>query len=155
MPHSSPADPTFAVLLILAGVLACVAGWIGWALATRFAAERVRNELEAYKAEFEREIRADAIARSTSVMRGKVSEHLVPYLPEFGETFDPRDARFLGAPVDFVVFDGLSEWDECDRVVFVEVKTGRGSLSTRERRVRDAIVDGRVEWAEIRVLEQD
>jgi predicted Holliday junction resolvase-like endonuclease len=81
-----------------------------------------------------------------------VFEQLVPWLPDF--TFDPRDARFLGSPVDFVVFDGLST-GEVRRVVFVEVKTGSADLSSRERRVRDAIRNGRVEWAEHRVTRQD
>jgi predicted Holliday junction resolvase-like endonuclease len=39
--------------------------------------------------------------------------------------------------------------------VFVEVKTGSADLSSRERRVRDAIRNGRVEWAEHRVTRQD
>jgi predicted Holliday junction resolvase-like endonuclease len=35
-------------------------------------------------------------------------------------------------------------------VVFVEIKTGTSTLSTRERRVRDAIQAGRVRWLELR-----
>jgi predicted Holliday junction resolvase-like endonuclease len=92
--------------------------------------------------------RKDAVQRSRSVTAGKVFEQLIPYLPHF--SYNPKDARFLGSPIDFVVFDGLDE-DRVDRVVFVEVKTGSSSLSTRERRVRDAIEDGRVEWRELRV----
>jgi predicted Holliday junction resolvase-like endonuclease len=95
-----------------------------------------------------RAARRDAVRRSAAVTTGKVFEQLVPWLPDF--TFDPRDARFLGSPVDFVVFDGLST-GEVRRVVFVEVKSGAADLSTRERRVRDAIRNGRVEWAEHRV----
>jgi predicted Holliday junction resolvase-like endonuclease len=50
------------------------------------------------------------------------------------------------------VFDGLDE-GEVERIVFVEVKTGGSTLTTRERRVRDAIRQGRVEWKEIRVAD--
>ncbi len=78
---------------------------------------------------------------------GRVFEQLVPYLPEF--PFNPKDARFLGSPVDFVVFDGLDD-GQVRRIVFVEVKTAASDLSTRERRVRDAIRSGRVEWSELR-----
>jgi len=51
------------------------------------------------------------------------------------------------------VFDGLSEDDstEVRQVVFVEVKTGKTSLSKRERRVRDAIVAGRVSYQSLRL----
>jgi len=93
-------------------------------------------------------IRADAVARSLAVTVGKVSEQLVPYLPGFG--YNPKDARFLGSPVDFVVFDGLDA-GALRRVVFLEVKTGAAALSTRERQVRDAIGSGRIAWDELRI----
>src|SRR6266571_4506257 len=68
-------------------------------------------------------IRENAVQRSLAVTAGKVHEQLVTYLPEFG--FNPKDARFLGSPVDLIVFDGLAaghvprgepvEHDEIDR----------------------------------------
>jgi predicted Holliday junction resolvase-like endonuclease len=44
-------------------------------------------------------------------------------------------------------------WDEGEvrRVVFVEVKTGKASLLSRERRCRDAIEAGRVEYQLLRL----
>ena len=101
-----------------------------------------------WKVRYTRTIRADAVQRSQAVTRGKVHEQLVPYLPDF--PFDARDARFLGSPVDLVVFDGLAE-GRVRRVVFLEVKTGGAGLSGRERGVRDAIRSRQVEWAELRV----
>ena len=77
-------------------------------------------------------IREDAVQRSLAVTAGKVHEQLVPYLPEFG--FNPKDARFLGSPVDLVVFDGLAD-GAVKRVVFLVVKTGGASLTARERQV--------------------
>jgi predicted Holliday junction resolvase-like endonuclease len=79
---------------------------------------------------------------------GKVSEQLLPYLPGF--RFNPKDARFLGSPVDLVVFDGLSE-GELRGVWFLEVKTGNAALSGRERQIRDAILEKRVGWDELRL----
>ena len=100
-----------------------------------------------WKARYTRAVRQDAIQRSLAVTTGKVYEQLVPYLPD--SPFNPRDVRFLGSPVDFVVFDGLSDGN-VTRIVFVEVKTGAAELSTRERRIRDAVQDSRVEWYELR-----
>ena len=100
-----------------------------------------------WKARYTRAVRQDAIQRSLAVTAGKVYEQLVPYLPNF--PFNPKDVRFLGSPVDFVVFDGLSD-GHITRIVFVEVKTGTADLSTRERRVRDAVQDSRIEWYELR-----
>lgn len=93
-------------------------------------------------------IREDAVQRSLAVTAGKVHEQLVPYLPEFG--FNPKDARFLGSPVDLVVFDGLAAGN-VRRVVFLEVKTGAAPLTTRERQVRDVIDAREVVWAEVRL----
>ena len=85
----------------------------------------------------EKGIREDAIKRSEAVIQGKVTEHLIPFFPDF--KYNPKDARFMGTPVDIVVFDGLSE-GEMRKVVFVEVKTGKTvNLSNRERLVRNCV----------------
>jgi predicted Holliday junction resolvase-like endonuclease len=102
-----------------------------------------------WKARYTRAIRRDAVSRSQAVTSGKVFEQLVPLLPQF--PFDPQDVRFLGSPVDLVVFDGLAR-GQVERLVFLEVKTGGATLSTRERQVRDAVRARRVEWIEWRGL---
>jgi len=95
----------------------------------------------------EQKIRQDAIRRSHSVIRGKITEHLIPWFSEF--SYHPSDARFLGSPVDFIVFDGLSEG--ClKEIVIVEVKTGSGSLSPRERSVARIIEEGKIRFEVIR-----
>jgi len=102
--------------------------------------------LEQWKMEAEKEIRKDAIDKSQSVTMGKMTEHMVPYLPGFA--FNPTDARFIGSPIDLVVFDGLGN-DQVKKIVFVEIKTGTSTLSTRERLVRDAVLAKNVEWVEV------
>jgi predicted Holliday junction resolvase-like endonuclease len=101
-----------------------------------------------WKARYTAAIRENAVQRSLAVTTGKVHEQLIPYLPEFG--YNPKDARFLGSPVDLVVFDGLAE-GQVRRVVFLEVKTGGSPLTRRERQVRDVIEAREVVWAELRV----
>ncbi|MDD1715939.1 MAG: Holliday junction resolvase [Methanolinea sp.] len=92
----------------------------------------------------EERIRKDAARKSEAVIRGKISEHLAPYFPGF--PYDARDARFMGTPVDFVVFQGLSS-GSLEQIVFVEVKTGRrGSLSMREQQVRECVGKKRVAY---------
>jgi predicted Holliday junction resolvase-like endonuclease len=93
-------------------------------------------------------IREDAVQRSQAITAGKVHEQLIPYLPGF--PYNPKDVRFLGSPIDLVIFDGLAE-GQVRQIVFVEVKTGGSSLTRRERSVRDVIQAGEVEWAELRV----
>ena len=101
-----------------------------------------------WKFRYSASIRQDAVQRSQAVTAGKMHEQLVPYLPAF--PFNPRDVRFLGSPVDLVVFDGLAE-GRLSRVVFLEVKTGGAGLTSRERSVREVIQAREVEWAELRV----
>ena len=101
---------------------------------------------ERWKRDYSKDVRRDAVQRSQAVTLGKVCEHLIPYLPDF--RWNPKDARFLGSPLDFVVFDGLSD-GTLRKIVFVEVKTGSSTLSPRERQVRDAVVARRVEWQQL------
>ncbi len=105
-----------------------------------------------WKLRYSATIREDAVQRSLAVTAGKVHEQLVPYLPEFG--FNPKDARFLGSPVDLIVFDGLAAGD-VRRIVFVEVKTGGASLTARERQVRDVVESREVVWAELRLTRSE
>jgi predicted Holliday junction resolvase-like endonuclease len=100
-----------------------------------------------WRARYLKKIRQGSVKQSQAVISGKVHEQLLPYLPGF--PFNPKDVRFLGSPVDLVVFDGLDR-GTLERVVFVEVKTGQAQLTPRERQVRDAVRAGRVEWTELR-----
>ncbi|MDD2615263.1 MAG: Holliday junction resolvase-like protein [Methanosarcina sp.] len=110
----------------------------------RQVSEKAENLFRAWKLDEEKKIRQDAIKKSEAVIRGKVTEHLIPYFPDF--EYNPKDARFLGTPVDFIIFDGLSE-GEMNKVVFVEVKSGKsGALSPREKLVRDCIGRGKVSY---------
>ncbi len=103
---------------------------------------------EKWKNEYEEKIRKDAIERSKAVITGKVSEQIAPYLPEF--EFNPKDARFIGSPIDFVVFDGLDE-GEVRKIVFVEVKAGNSNLSKREKLIKDVVDNKKIEWKLCRI----
>ncbi len=94
--------------------------------------------------------RRDAARRSRSTRGGRAAEQMAPLLGEFAAEFDPADARFLGAPVDYLVFDGLASGD-LERIVLVEIKTGGGRLNSNERQVRDAIESGRVGYRLMRL----
>lgn len=109
--------------------------------------EIAKREAEAAAAQWllenEERIRQDAIRRNHAVNLGKITEHFIPYLPGFD--FNPKDARFIGTPIDFVVFDGMDE-DDVREIVFVEVKTGAATLTRRQRQIRDAVNSHRCRW---------
>jgi predicted Holliday junction resolvase-like endonuclease len=92
--------------------------------------------------------RGDAVKRSRAVLGGQVAEQMAPYLPDF--PCDPGSAHFLGKPVDYVCFPALPS-GEIEEVVFVEIKTGLSELSSTERQVKAAILDGRIRWVEYRI----
>lgn len=94
-------------------------------------------------------IRRDAIKRSRSVIGGQLAEQVAPFLPGF--PCNPGDARFIGKPVDFIAFPGISEDNEVHEVLLIEVKTGKSNLSGREREVKRAVAEGRVRYVEYRV----
>lgn len=95
-----------------------------------------------------RDASALALQRSRRVLKGQAAEQLAPLTQGF--PYLPNDSRFLGSPIDYVIFDGLSDEEEVE-VVFVEVKSGDSRLSGRESKVRDAIQAGRVRWEELRL----
>jgi predicted Holliday junction resolvase-like endonuclease len=64
--------------------------------------------------------------------------------------YNPKDVRFVGNPIDLIVFDGASEGCLRD-VIFLEVKTGRSSLASVQKQIRSAVSEGRVKWLEFRV----
>ena len=96
-------------------------------------------------------LRSDAIKRSRSVLGGQLAEQVAPYLPGF--PCNPGDARFLGKPVDFIAFPGLSEDNKVHEVLLIEVKTGKSMLSEREKEIKRAVAEGRVRYIEYRADE--
>lgn len=97
------------------------------------------------------ELKEEAIEKSRQVLGGQFSEQLAPYLPDF--KYSPTEVRFVGKPIDFIVFKGMDN-KGVKEVVFVEVKSGKSGLSTPERRLRDVIKDKRVSWEEYRIPEE-
>mgnify|MGYP003120433997 CR=1 FL=1 len=80
--------------------------------------------------------------KSSEVRLGHIAETLAPFLDQFN--FDPENCIFLGQPIDYVSFD--------DSVItFIEVKSGKSQLSSKQRHIRDLIKSKQVAWKEIRI----
>jgi predicted Holliday junction resolvase-like endonuclease len=134
-------DRSLATALLVLAVLALF--WLALAFARyRWVYRYSQEDLTA--------ARRDATRRSRSVLGGKAGEQLAPLAPEFSARFDPSEARFLGAPVDYVIFDGIGA-GELREVVLVEIKTGRSHLNRNERQVELAVRDGRVRYEVLRI----
>ncbi|GAB2848222.1 Holliday junction resolvase-like protein [Hymenobacter ruber] len=105
-------------------------------------------DLESWKMKYEMFYRQDAINRSQSVILGKVTEHLIPFHQNF--PFNPKEARFIGSPIDMIVFEGIENEDVVN-IHILEIKTGKSTLSKRQKLIRDAVENGRVTWRELNV----
>jgi len=92
--------------------------------------------------------RKDAINRSRAVLGGHFSEQLAPYLPDY--PFSPTESKFLGKPIDLIVFKG-SDNKEIKEVVFVEIKSGKSKLNAQEKSLKETIEKKRVSWVEYRI----
>jgi len=81
-----------------------------------------------------------------SVGVGKNIEQMLPAHKNFN--LITADCRFLGEPIDIILFDGVSE-DKIKRITFMDVKTGNASLNDHQKMIRDAINDHDVGWRAI------
>ncbi len=95
--------------------------------------------------------RRDAIMKSRAVLGGQFSEQLAPYLPDFD--YLPTECRFIGKPIDFIVFKGMDGKD-INEIVFVEVKSGNAKLNQHEKNLKETVDKKRVRWVEYRIPEE-
>ena len=95
-------------------------------------------------------------AASAHTTKGLILEKWCPFLnhPEIEESWEAKNWVFMGQPIDYIVFD----WDEDSdknrtdgRIVMLDVKSGKSQLTTKQRRIRDLVKAGKVEWREIRL----
>jgi len=136
------------VLVIVIITIAAILGVLLTYYTTRFRYENRFRQWQdemwlKWEEEREKAVR-DAVTQSRSVLGGKFTEQLAPYLPQF--RYDPTEARFIGSPIDLIVFPGLSR-GEPEEIVIMEIKSGRTvKLSPQERKIRQLIEDGMVRW---------
>lgn len=94
------------------------------------------------------DLRQDAVNRSRAVLGGQFSEQLAPYLPDF--KYNPSDCRFIGKPIDMIVFNGLCDGNLRD-IVFLEVKSGDSKLNSNQKDLKKAIDEKKVKFEEYRI----
>lgn len=115
--------------------------------------EKSRAELETWKLEAAGEIRKDSVNRSRSTLKGRIAEQMAPVLPDF--CFNPADARFIGSPVDYIIFDGLTrvadDKEDEIQIVFMDVKKGSGALTRTQRLIKQAVEKRSVAWKTMRI----
>jgi predicted Holliday junction resolvase-like endonuclease len=84
----------FALLIVLVSILAYS---VGVKIGTLKTNRKWEMEIPLH--------RKNAIEKSRAILSGQFSEQIAPYFPDF--PFKPTECKFLGKPVDFIVFPGL------------------------------------------------
>ncbi len=131
------------ILGLLAGVVVgAVFMWVRLSLRQRAAIEQACQR---------------SVEQSRSTLKGKMAEQMAPLLAGFD--YLPADARFLGDPVDYVVFNGYTavKDDGADpaslEVVILDIKHGKANLSASQRAIARAVEAGRVRFEVVRIAE--
>ena len=127
------------LIILIAVVLIIIAYYVGSKIGSLKVEKTIDEKVKA--------ARLDAANRSRAVLQGQFSEQLAPYMPDF--PFNPSDCRFIGKPIDLLVFKGMDN-KEIEEVVFVEVKTGNSKLNQQEKNLKKAIENKKVSWFEYR-----
>jgi len=139
-------------LIIAVGFLVgfAVTAW----LLRRSALGRAQARFETWRAVDLRRIRRQASDGDRAAVKGLVSDALavdIEPLPFVG-----ADARFLGHPVHYVVFDGHTEVKDraaasLREVVFVSLVPRDSAPSPFVELIRECVTSGRVEWMTLRL----
>lgn len=77
-----------------------------------------------------------------------MNEKIAPILPNF--PYNYKDLMFMGKWVDYIVFDGLSEW-YVHQIVLLELKSGKSRLNKNEKLIKDAVDKGKVKYKVLRI----
>lgn len=123
---------------------------------------RIKAEYERYITELELEhqqalaqAQKRSVNTSRAVLKGKMAEQLAPIMPQF--EYLPSDAKFLGDPVDYVVFDGYTDLRDGEgraediEIVLIDIKSGGARLTKGQVAIAQAIQAGRVRFETVRI----
>jgi len=79
--------------------------------------------------------------KSVEVRTGQIMEKMAPFMEVFNH--DPRNAQFLGNPIDYVIFNE-------DEIVFMEVKSGKARATKKQNNIKKLVEEGKVRFELIR-----
>jgi predicted Holliday junction resolvase-like endonuclease len=94
-----------------------------------------------YKKEIEwksklNKLRTEIADKQRAGIKGKVTEMFAPYLEGF--PYKASECKFLGDPIDYVVFEGLDERN-ITGVHFLDVKADTSELKKHQKQIKDII----------------
>ncbi|GAB3052109.1 Holliday junction resolvase-like protein [Acinetobacter apis] len=140
----------------------CFGGLISTWILSHTRNGKIKAEYEHYIAQLQLEHEQDlemaqkrSVNASRAILKGKLAEQFAPMFPEF--EYLPADAKFMGDPIDYVVFNGYTEFrdgvgtiDDIE-VIFIDIKSGHAKLTAGQKAIAYAIQAGRVRFETVRI----
>ena len=82
------------------------------------------------------QLRMEIADKQRAGIKGRVTEMFAPYLEGF--PFKASECKFLGDPIDYVVFEGLDERN-IKGIHFLDVKADSSELSKHQKQIKEII----------------
>jgi predicted Holliday junction resolvase-like endonuclease len=79
--------------------------------------------------------RSEVGAKTVNI--GFILERLAPSLKHF--KFNKNDCRSLFEPIDYLIFEGLSQKRTVTKLLFVDIKTGESRLKSIQKEIKNCI----------------
>jgi len=108
--------------------------------------EALKNRQEELKKSMKRAT-TGAQTTAKAVNAGKLLEKVFPTMSDF--KWELSDCRFLGEPIDLVIFHGLTK-GKVDSIRFLEVKSGEARLNKHQKSIKEAIEAKKVRFEEFK-----
>lgn len=90
----------------------------------------------------------EALNSQRAIVKGQISEQMAPLIPGFKHKTE--DCLFIGKPIDFLVFDGLSE-NNITGITLLEIKSGKARVNKHQSQIDQVIREGKVQWEVFKV----
>lgn len=101
--------------------------------------------------------RQQSVEISRRTIKGQLAEKMAPLLPGF--LYLPSDSHFIGNPVDYIVFNGYTDFKEHHgstdnfELVIIDIKHNKAQLSEGQKQIAKAIEAGKVRFETVRVFD--
>lgn len=111
---------------------------------------KIRQQYEIEKA------RHDSVETSRRTIKGQIAEQFAPFLQGF--PYLPSDSHFIGAPIDYIIFNGYTEFKDNHgsndnfEIVIIDIKYNTAQLTAGQEQIAKAIKAGKVRFETVRVL---
>lgn len=87
-------------------------------------------------------IKSEIGALSTNF--GFIMERIAPTMPGF--RFKHNDCRSIFDPIDYVIFEGLTQTGIVEKIHFVDIKTGGARLSKKQKEIKNVVNDKKLKF---------